>query len=425
MEEVRIPAFPFVKDFLKGFPAAGLYLVGGAVRDALLGRGSKDHDFVVTGVEAGALEAFLAERGAVDFVGHAFGIFKFTPSEGPAPEGPLDVALPRRDFAAGTGGYRDVRTQSDPALPIEEDLTRRDFTVNAMAWDLRAGRLVDPHDGRRDLGRRLLNAVGDPDRRFKEDYTRLLRGLRFAAQLGFRFEPHTWNALRAGVRHLDDLRPDGSRLVPYEIVARELLKGLGADPGRTFDLWQESGALAELLPELRDPRAARLRLLRAANARVSLPGLVAALLFELGADGAETVVERLRLSAVPEDGVTPSSVRAVVEAATVVRMTDPDAIRPSLLRRLFMDLPEGGRDALAVADAAGAPRLDVFRRRVAAVLERARRPLLAGSEVLHILEIEPGPDVGRALDLLIDAQAEGIIRRSEEAERLLKERFER
>lgn len=125
----------FVGPLLKKFPRAELYLVGGIVRDWLLDRESKDFDFVVRGIPGKKLEQFLKKYGAVNLVGKRFGVFKFTPRiEGERPFAPaiIDIALPRTEHAWGTGGYRDVETQSDWRLPIEKDLARRDFTINAL-----------------------------------------------------------------------------------------------------------------------------------------------------------------------------------------------------------------------------------------------------------------------------------------------------
>ena len=96
--------FTWIPQLQQHFPGAEIYLVGGAVRDAAIGRADqKDYDFVIRNVAAAALEAFLASRGQVDFVGRTFGVFKFYPSGGKNTEA-IDIALPRTDFAFGTGG---------------------------------------------------------------------------------------------------------------------------------------------------------------------------------------------------------------------------------------------------------------------------------------------------------------------------------
>ena len=125
-------------------PGARWYVVGGAVRDALLGRPLRDVDVLVAGAPFDDLMMFLEARGSVDEAGRTFGVLKFVSREDGLK---LDIALPRREHPAGTGGYRDVETESDATMPIEEDLSRRDFTINAMAWEVSSGRLIDPHGG--------------------------------------------------------------------------------------------------------------------------------------------------------------------------------------------------------------------------------------------------------------------------------------
>lgn len=243
------PEFAFTKGLAERFPNAGLYLVGGAVRDAVLGKRPKDYDFIVTKVAPSDLEGFLASQGRVDLTGRNFGVFKFKP-RGIEMDEDFDLALPRRDFAAGTGGYRDVEAQSDPNLPVEADLARRDFTMNAMAWDVRNNALIDPYGGRADLEAKLIRAVGVPQERFKEDYSRMLRGLRQAIQFGFDFDPDTWSAIQSEIAHLNDAAPSGEWKVPREVISRELLKSLDKNPVRTMDLWDESGAFETTMPEM-------------------------------------------------------------------------------------------------------------------------------------------------------------------------------
>ena len=130
------------------------------------------------------------------------------------------------------------------AETLDEDLARRDFTVNAMAWH--PGRkLHDPHGGRDDLENRILRAVGSPRERFREDYLRVLRGLRFAGALDMEIDGDTWDGLVEAV-------PGLSRL-SLERVREELEKVLsGPHPSRSLELYRRSGALEQILPELRD-----------------------------------------------------------------------------------------------------------------------------------------------------------------------------
>ena len=241
-------AHRFLRDFEDHFSEGEVYLVGGAVRDFLLGRNTKDADFLIRNIPASKLHHFLSRRGKANFVGKNFGVYKFIPS-GTIDE--IDIALPRteRSFSY-KGGYRDFEIETNPNLPIEEDLKRRDFTVNAIALDMKRFCLMDPFHGLQDLEAGLLRAVGEPSLRFSEDHSRLLRGLRFACQFDFSFDPETQNALFEKIPFLNAKREDGTFVVPRETIAKEFLKALCCNPVRMFDLWDESRAFLQLIPEL-------------------------------------------------------------------------------------------------------------------------------------------------------------------------------
>lgn len=245
--------FKFVRELLKQFPKSDVYVVGGTVRDALIGgRDSKDYDLVVSGVAAKTLAAFLKKYGTVNLVGRNFGVYKFLPANWD-PKNAVDIALPRKEFSLGTGGYRDFDVQSDANLPIEADLARRDFTWNAMAWSARQKTLIDPWNGIGDLKNKVLRTVGNPAERFSEDYTRILRAIRFALVLDFKIEDATLRAIKKLIPRLADERVlDGKRerVTPYEMISEEFLKALMANPVKTMEMYRALGALKVLMPEL-------------------------------------------------------------------------------------------------------------------------------------------------------------------------------
>ncbi len=267
IKELGLEHLEFLSKIRERFPKAQIYIVGGAVRDFSMGRSSKDLDFVVRNVAAEDLEEFLKTLGAINLVGRNFGVFKFVPSGGDS-HNPIDIALPRTEYAFGTGGYHDFDVQSGATLPIEKDLSRRDFTINAMALDItRPNKLavVDPFGGLKDLSGRLIKAVGQPEDRFKEDYSRMLRAIRFACQLGFTIEKQTYQAIADNIAHLNDLKQnielisEGSRMesevvseriMPYEVMAKEFLKSFLSEPVKAFDLYDQLGVFAQLIPEL-------------------------------------------------------------------------------------------------------------------------------------------------------------------------------
>ncbi len=253
------PVFNFLKRIKKEFPESEIYLVGGALRDFFLKRKCKDYDFIIRNIEAEKLQKSLTHLGKVNLVGRVFGVFKFVPADQQERFKkigfePFDLALPRREHAYLSGGYRDIEVQSDPNLPVEKDLERRDFTFNAMALRLDSEtsgsqNLIDPYQGLRDLKNKLIKAVGDPKIRFREDYSRMLRALRLACELGFRIEERTFEVIKENIANLNE-KKDKEWIVPRETIAKEMLKAFYNNPIQAFDLYDESGAFKILIPEI-------------------------------------------------------------------------------------------------------------------------------------------------------------------------------
>lgn len=154
-------------------------IVGGWVRDLLLERPSKDVDMEVFGLDAATLRDVLSQVGPVNTVGESFTVYKV--------QG-VDVALPRRESKVGRG-HRGFEVTGDPHMSIADAARRRDFTVNAIAWDPLTDAYEDPFDGRGDLHRRVLRAV-DPAT-FGDDSLRVLRAIQFAARFEFALDPAT------------------------------------------------------------------------------------------------------------------------------------------------------------------------------------------------------------------------------------------
>lgn len=206
-----------------------LYVVGGAVRDGLLGLPPSDRDWVAVG---GTPEQLLAA--GYRSVGRDFPVFLH-------PQTGEEVALARTERKSGRG-YHGFQFHAAPDVTLEQDLARRDLTINAMARD-EDGRLVDPYGGERDLRARVLRHVSDA---FVEDPVRLLRVARFAARWpDFSIAPETMALMR---RMVADGEVDA--LVP-ERVWQELSRGLMEDhPARLFEVLRETGALERLLPEV-------------------------------------------------------------------------------------------------------------------------------------------------------------------------------
>jgi tRNA nucleotidyltransferase (CCA-adding enzyme) len=208
-----------------------VYLVGGAVRDRLLGRESADRDYVVVGATAEAMVAAGYRP-----VGKDFPVFLHGESH-------EEYALARTERKTAPG-YQGFAFHAEPTVTLEDDLRRRDLTINAIAED-EDGHLVDPYGGVQDIEARVLRHVSDA---FLEDPVRLLRVARFAARfqpLGFAVAPETMDLMRAMVAN-----GEVDHLVP-ERVWQELRRALGeAHPSAFLGVLREAGALARILPEV-------------------------------------------------------------------------------------------------------------------------------------------------------------------------------
>jgi tRNA nucleotidyltransferase (CCA-adding enzyme) len=228
---MRVP--PVVHDLAAVFKEASFqcHLVGGAVRDILMGRRHTDFDIatdarpqqvmglfrrvIPTGIKHGTV--------TVHFKGTTFEVTTF------------------RTEAEYSDGRRPDSVSFSPS--ILDDLCRRDFTINAIAYDLHRDRMIDPHGGRTDIRARILRAIGDPLARFREDGLRPLRACRFAAQLGFTVEPGTRDAIPGSLSIL--------ALVSAERVRDEILKMLEAPaPSTGLLLMRDTGILGIVIPEL-------------------------------------------------------------------------------------------------------------------------------------------------------------------------------
>jgi tRNA nucleotidyltransferase (CCA-adding enzyme) len=229
------------------------YLVGGAVRDELLGHESKDADFLVPGLDTAGLKRALEPHGRVDdlvVADRLVGVRLYPRDPGVrrlAPAG-IELAPPRKEVSTGPGRH-DFEIVADPSLSVEDDMRRRDFTVNAMARRLSTGELVDPLGGERDLRRGVLRTVSRTS--FAEDPLRLVRALRFVSQLGLEPDEDTLRQMgeeAAAVRLVSGERIGGGLAADGMGELSKLL--LGGEPARALRLARDTGVLVHLLPEL-------------------------------------------------------------------------------------------------------------------------------------------------------------------------------
>lgn len=211
-------------------------VVGGWVRDRLLGHPSKDLDLEIFGIPQEKLPVLLGGFGRVEPVGQSFPVYKVVRPG----EGDIDVALPRRESKRGRG-HRAFEVVGDPAMSVAEAARRRDFTLNAIAWDPLTDSYEDPYDGQSDLRQRILRAVDLST--FGEDSLRVLRAVQFAARFEFTLESKTAALCRTIA--LDDL--------PAERVWSEVEKLLlqAARPSLGLALALDLGVIDQLFPELK------------------------------------------------------------------------------------------------------------------------------------------------------------------------------
>ena len=230
---IRVPR-P-VRELIKTLEDEGFetWTVGGAVRDALQGIRSKAEDWdLATRAEPGEVEELFRTVP----LGRAYGTIGVFGNDKVL----YEVTTFRRDVI--TYGRK---AKVEFAETLDEDLGRRDFTVNAMAWHPQREELRDRHGGRDDLRNRVLRTVGSPRERFREDYLRVLRGLRFAGALDMEIDSDTWAGMVEAV--------PGLSVLSMERVREELEKVLsGPCPSRSLELYHRSGALRQILPELRE-----------------------------------------------------------------------------------------------------------------------------------------------------------------------------
>ncbi|MDP6580802.1 MAG: hypothetical protein QF681_09105 [Vicinamibacterales bacterium] len=420
--------------------------VGGWVRDRLLGRESKDIDLEIYGIEAVRLLALLEEFGPVNTVGESFTVYKV---------GPVDVALPRTESKRGRG-HRGFVVTGDPHIPVEEAARRRDFTINAIAWDPVTHAYLDPHGGRSDLERRLLRVV-DPAT-FGDDSLRVLRALQFAARFGLTIDETTKGICRNTA--LDDL--------PAERIWGEMEKLLleAERPARGFELALELGVVARLFPELEalvgceqepdwhpegDVWVHTLLVIDEARTRIDdldRPQQVALMLgavcHDLGKPATTAFIDgRIRSRNHEEAGVEPT--HAFLDRVNVHTMTGYDVrhqvvglvaqhLKPGMWHKSTDDVGDGAfrrlarkvdlelLARLAKSDCLGRPgpfdcsAMDWFlaRARALGVEHAPPAPLLLGRHLLK-LGLAPGPKVGTILKAVYERQLDGQVTTVDEA----------
>lgn len=390
------------------------YLVGGVVRDLLLGRPPADLDIVT----AAPPDAVCALFDRTIPVGREFGVTAVI-ADGRA----YEVAAFRRE-----GPYLDGRRPAfvEPA-GLDDDILRRDFTINALLYDPTSDEIIDRVGGRRDLEQGIIRTVGDPAVRFTEDRLRMLRAVRLAAELGFAVDPAALDAIAARAPEIAS--------VSAERVRAELVR-LVVAPGRAegVRLLAHTGLLAAILPEVatlaRRPASAAphpnlLAQTIEALARLRRPTapVATAVVLHLVEEPqvAEGICRRLRFSAAERRAVT-----ALVHEH--LQVPDLPVMRASELRRVLRRVEPGDLlEVYRVASLARGETTEAFARaaEVIAALGGTRgrtRPLLSGRDLLALGHV-PGPAFARILEAVEAAHAAGVVVTATEARAWVRARF--
>lgn len=379
--------------------AAGLnaYLVGGPVRDAILGRRAINADVTVEG-EAIAIARELRAGPGLRIVLHpAFGTAAIHTADTV-----VDLVTARSETYERPGALPNVTPGT-----IDDDLRRRDFTINAMAIALngpREGELIDPLGGRADLDAGLVRTLDE--RSFQDDATRIMRGARYAARFGFRIEPETEAWARRDAPYLDTI--SGARI--HHEFARTFEE---SEPERALVLLDQLGALRAIHPALDVPpeRAQAFTDLRALGRRVARPATWPLLAWGVSTGDVPALCERLALRRPQAEAVA---------AVPRARALEPGLAVPtpnSRLVELLAPLPQPTLWALAAAASN-----ENARKLVVRYLRSLRRvrPALNGDDIIALGATE-GPLVGHVLARLKSARLDGFVRTRADEERLARE----
>jgi tRNA nucleotidyltransferase (CCA-adding enzyme) len=436
------------------------FVVGGAVRDSLLGLPAKDLDVEVYGITYDRLVAFLSGRGRVDLVGKSFGVVKFTPPSGNGEAATFDFSIPRRDSKVGIS-HRDFEISFDPAITPEAAASRRDFTINAMSFDPVDGKLFDFFDGQSDLRNGILRATTAA---FAEDPLRVLRGMQFACRFNLAMDPATAAMCQSIADQYSTLAkervaeefmkwalksPYPGLIGPYlrytgwsihfpEITA---LYGVHQDPEwhpegdvgvHTMYVLNEAARIADREGLDGDQRAVLLfsalchdfakpatTVMRERGGRMRWSALRHE---ELGAPMARTFLERLGIKAAIVDQVEP-----LVEYH-LAHMNLRGDLNPRTIRRLATRLVPASIAQLVLlveADVSGRPPRprglppDAARLRDLAAAEsvkdRPPQPLILGRHVLPFFDGRSGKHVGEVTHAAYEAQLDGVFSDEQQA----------
>jgi poly(A) polymerase len=412
------------------------YLVGGCVRDLLLETRPQDFD-IATDARPDRIMGLFPNSGRV---GASFGVVLVRDLFAQ-----VEVATFRTDHDYDDGRHPSaVHFESDP----RQDVERRDFTINGLLMDPDTGEVLDYVDGRADLERRVVRAIGDAGLRFREDHLRLLRAVRFAARLGFTIEPATLGAIRGNHALIQTVAAERVR----DELVRILTEG-GARRG--FELLEASGLLGDILPEVAAMKGVaqppqyhpegdvwtHTLLLLEKMEKPTVRLALGALLHDVGKPPTFRVAERIRFDGHVEEGVRLAhgiltrlrfsrdemeQVEALV--ANHMRFKDVDRMKESTLKR-FLRMPDFAEhlELHRLDSLSASGRLENYqlaKRKLEEFPEERLRPdpLVTGTDLIGA-GYEPGPLFSKMLAAVEDAQLEGRVHTPGEALEMVREMF--
>lgn len=440
MAETQFTVPQFVEKFMKAFRENGyeIYIVGGPVRDMILGRPVTNWDFASNATPEHVLEMFDTAKYENDF---GTVIVPVRSEDTPDDEKHIFEVTPYRH----EGSYSDSRHPDSVtwAQTIEEDVQRRDFTINALAFD--GSEVLDIVGGQKDIEDKLMKAVGDPNKRFEEDALRMMRAIRFAAQLGFIIDHPTLEAIQKNASRIRD--------ISWERIQDEFLKILGSpNPADGVLMLKSTGILPHIMPELQrcfgveqkspgrhhiyDVGTHLIESLRNCPSEDPITRF-AALIHDIGkpetraideetgittfynheivgAEIAKNIAERFRLSKYNRNKLV-TLVR--YHMFSVSEEQTDKAVRRFITKigkeniESMLDLRTGDRVGSGVPPTSW--RTDAFKERIVEVQKKpfeVRDLKIGGEDVMKELGIKPGPEIGRILGEIFELVADGDLK---------------
>ena len=384
----------------------GVYVVGGIVRDLILGRTPGDIDLSVVG-DAKALSQELTARIGVSSPDESqFMTFKIGTRGIFSDVSSIDIVTARSETYAGSAALPDVSVSS-----IDEDLKRRDFTVNAMAISLMGtdwGTLVDPKNGLGDVMRKRIKVLHDDS--FVDDPTRIFRAVRYAVRLGFNIDSRTNELISKSLSNIDRL--SGTRV-------RNEFEQILSEPNRVemLKMSEENGLLAAISPGLRiGAKALQVLSEQSESESISLelPDLLAIITFGLNEDEAKQVVNRFNGLITWDESITGN-----VQLAKHAAILDQPNLAPSEVSELLRSIPLASINAYILAGPP-LPRRD----KLVEYVENIQfiKPEITGDDLLDI-GIPQGPVIGQLIDIVRRAKLDGKVNSKQEEIALAKSRL--